>query len=379
MTTKKLVAACKCGNLILAKKIYYKRELYNNILKLNIFTDSVLNKICKGGHTDIVIWLNEVCDIDFNENQFMHACIHGRIKLAQWLSNNINIIEYDTAFILSCEYGNINTAKWLISKLIYNKSQIIREAFKRACNCNHINIAIWLYNLDINLISFNDKDKALLYACANNNIKIAEWLQQIGANIHIEENKTFIVACEHGNIEIVKWLYNLGVNIDKEKIFLQLCIFSQIELMDWLIQLESKLHIKIINRAYINAWKYKNVKVIMWLHNHGASLSHFSWTHMPNNDLIAKIFQLNNLEKKLLSGVNNKSLDNIKEAIQEGVDYTMLNDFAFFRSCYFGNTEILEYLSNIEPRYYYEIIKINNFNKIINYEKKEICKNARNI
>lgn len=321
------------------KNLKFEPKVYNAIY------GSRFIKACTEGQFDIAQKLY-LLDIDIhtnNEEAFRYACSNGNIEIAKWLYQlgaNIHAKNDDT-FICACSNGHINLAKWLYQLGIDLTSGFDKGiCFVSACKNGHIEIAKWLRLIG----AFTDLNEAFKLACANNYIDIAEWLYQLNADIHFNNDEAFRLSCLSENIEIAKWLYNIGANIhaNNEEAFILACQNGSFEMVKWLYQFD-------INLLYLK--------------------------RSPNINILKNIFNLNKFEIKLFKGILNADLESITDAINNGANYCILDDYAFYKSCKENKIEIAEYLSELDKRYFY---KLDEDHHIKSYKIVTFPKNARN-
>ena len=73
----------------------------------------------------------------------------------------------------------------------------------------------WMSNED-EVISFQDKDNALIEASSGGHLDIVKYLVENGADIHAENDYALIWASNYGHLEVVKYLVENGANIHAE-------------------------------------------------------------------------------------------------------------------------------------------------------------------
>ena len=103
----------------------------------------------------------------------------------------------------------INWFDYMVS--IYDKFIDTNEAkmnFMKACQYGYYLIAKMLFNKYPNKI-LPYLDSAFLLVCNSGHLNIATWLYEIDVNIHIDEEKSFCDACGKGHLDIEIWLYDI--------------------------------------------------------------------------------------------------------------------------------------------------------------------------
>lgn len=253
-------------------------------------------------------------DININKG-FEHACKYGHLNIVQWLhslDDNMDNDRYEIGLMWACRYGHLEMVKWLLSLGVDNYD--ITEGLRLACINNHLNIVKLMYSLGIDITHDYVEGSPFLLACSYNNLEMAQWLQSIGADIHANREEAFNSACYNEHLEIVQWLWQFEINL-------------------------------------------------VFIHT------------IPSEKILTKIFQLNENEIKLFTAAIELDYEKIKELIEAGINYTILDHFIFKKSCYQNAIDIVEYLSNCDDRYFF----ILRDKKIINYGIAKYPKNAMNL
>lgn len=216
-----------------------------------------------------------------------------------------------------------------------------------------------------------NSDQLFLEACSNGNLNLAQSLYGI-MNIHINKNESFLNACKYGHIEIAKWLYQMNIDVDiMNDAFSMVCWQNHLDLAIWMKEIGVDIHAN-DERAFRWACSAENMEIIIWLYQFDIKLIYFE--KIPTKKILYNIFKLNKINVKFFKGAMIGCLKTIKEAIEEGAEYDILNDYAFNKNCCENKIALVEYLASLDPKYYYEI---SNY-KIINYMVNRISKNARN-
>ena len=200
--------ACESGNLDLVK------WLYNLDGKININTrdEEAFCNACKNGHIEIAKWLLSLDSNiinKFNRNKvFSDACGNGHIEVAKWLYNDdVNIhYYYNTAFIEACEKGHIEVVQWLYS-LTDDTSKFEINKFITSLFDKKLSIVQWLQSY-INIDNINE---CFDNSCRGGNLDIAQWLYslEIKPDIRYNNDNPFVKACKNSRINIVTWLVSI--------------------------------------------------------------------------------------------------------------------------------------------------------------------------
>lgn len=183
-----------------------------------------------------------------------------------------------------------------------------------------------------------------------------------------------ILDCSRGNIKRAQETYNSYEKLDILNCIFNLACYTKHEnIIYFLLEQEIK---KITNNESILIESYmKNARLVaQFLFSDRINL--FRLNKPLSKKILTNIFQLNEKEGKLFNAAIIGNTEVIKNLIQQGVDYSFLDNFVFYRSCINNNIEIAEFFSKLSAKYYYEIEPESS--KIIDYNII-IPKNSRNI
>lgn len=146
----------------------------------------------------IVKWLyplnNYNCQLSYNLT-FELCCRNNNINVAKW---------WHTSTLARNRGYTID-----ISTIT---SHTLAFSFKRGRR--ELAVAKWLYKLDPKHITKIGQE-ALNLRCQLHNDKIGavKWLQSIGVNVRNDDDSAFKISCDNGNINIAKWLFSLEIPI----------------------------------------------------------------------------------------------------------------------------------------------------------------------
>lgn len=354
----KFIEACKHGNIDTVQKKYIKildifithNKNYINIIECEDCNDNIIK--CKDRDPCIMNKaLNVACNNDNN------------IDIIKWLYH-LSIDKYN--FLIhgldqSCINGNLELAKWF-----YTQGAEITSHIFYYC---HKNLIQWLYQMYKGIIPV---DEILMYACLRGEFDIAQWAHQMGANIHYDNDIAFRYAITSNNLHIVKWLHSLGANIAAKNnaAFISACRYGRIDSAKWLYENGIDIHAN-NDLAFEYACNNNKITIVKWLYQFNVNILCLSKS--PSIEILRTVFNLNDIEIDFFRGILKGDLKIIDNTINNGVNYKMLKHYAFFKSCSMNNILIVNYLSELSSRYYYEI----NNNIIENYEKKKYLKCVR--
>lgn len=259
----------------------------------------------------------------------------------------MNDKEYcDARFQDSCQRGKIKKAQKYYNGIIGIDSEP-ESAFKWACRVGNMPVVLELYK-KVNI--YDKENKAFNSACINGKTKIVKFLFTLDPNIiTLFDNyvDTFILTCKNGNTKIVEWLLTE-------------------------IKYDDETYTRAFNEALHNEYKY----ILKLLYKMNINLMHINFTHPPTKRITKKIFHLDDKESDLFIATINKDILIMKKCIEEGVDFSILNDFVFLKSCANNNIEIVRYLSDMSSRYTFMLNGANN--RIIDYDAMPFPKNTIN-
>jgi hypothetical protein len=262
--------ACESGNIDLVKWLY---DLDGKI-KINTRDEEAFCNACKNGHIDIAKWLLSL-DSNiinrFNRNSvFSNACRNGHLEVAKWLYNDDVDIYYNSPFMDACENGHVEVAQWLysltddVSKFEINKfftglfsyngklalvqflqtyinNDNINECFVSSCRGGNLDIAQWLYSLEIKPDIHYNNNKPFIEACDNSRINIAIWLKSICDDYYFE-----VTHNEYGDYINDYYIISKGKSIKsllKDKDYDKICDILKIKKEDFEINKEDKCSI----------------------------------------------------------------------------------------------------------------------------------------
>jgi len=194
--------ACESGHLHVAKWLV---SLGTNVRQASIY---LFGNVCTRNHLHVAKWLKRIIDATFDLDAFVHVCEHGYLNVAKLL-HALKVdtrIRYERAFKAACASGRLEVATWLWTLNIVNIYHEDNYAFKHACIGGHLEVAKWLHNLGAGV---GDKEWAFINACKHGHLEVAKWLQSFGIDAHIYKQ-----AIRAANLmkrpKIVKWLNGLN-------------------------------------------------------------------------------------------------------------------------------------------------------------------------
>ena len=166
------------------------------------------------------------------------------------------------------------------AKLLYfhlNKTKrILPPTFSTACIFNNLELAKFIYLIEPHIYISDDDEYIFRNACKSGHLELAKWLLSIkpDIDISIKDEYAFRWAC-YGHLEVAKWLISIkpDINIDAfhnndddfddimddesyyiiydderdKTAFEMVCESNNLEIAQWLCELNKKYHIEIEN------------------------------------------------------------------------------------------------------------------------------------
>jgi hypothetical protein len=123
--------------------------------------------------------------------------------------------KYADVFRDSCGFGHLEVAKWLyeldVNIDIHARKE---EVFRISCGFGYLEMAKWLYGLDGKIDIHIDNEDAFRWSCSNGHLDVAKLLYELDGktDIHAGDDEAFCISCSKGHIDMAMWLYGL----DKE-------------------------------------------------------------------------------------------------------------------------------------------------------------------
>ena len=230
--------------------------LINHGADVKMRNNLILFKACEYDNLEIANFIIEHTDIDIKKytNKIINMCCDkSSLKLLEFFISkkliDLDSEEYYHAFHSSCDYGHISIVKLLYNSVPIDEFYIRMTNYIELNDClvsvvrnGHLELAKWLYNLDI-----FDINNEILYieVCSGGHINMLELLNSL-ETISIDiQKKGFEYACYNNHLDMAKWLYEL-VNIDLDNEFYDEFIIKMCENIN-------------------NMANYKNYDVILWI------------------------------------------------------------------------------------------------------------------
>lgn len=176
---------CKSCSYNSLKWLYKKNPKIKNINNI----DFAILQTCSGNNVDIIKWIIDTFDFDFNKNlgNYIKYSIENDAYLVfEYLYDKSKPIIDNSIFYSICEYGSVNIAQFIFKKKIIdtNKTNIIENGFLKAGLNEHNNILNFLLSINNNINIGLVDNKVFKLACKNNNINIASLFKNRYPNIY---------------------------------------------------------------------------------------------------------------------------------------------------------------------------------------------------
>ena len=177
--------------------------------------------------------------------------------------------------ILDLNKKSFEEAKSLYFHL-YKTTRILPPTFSTACRFNNLELAKFIYLIEPHIYISNYDEYLFRNACKSGHLELAKWLLSIkpDIDISIKDEYAFRWAC-YGHLEVAKWLISIkpDINIDAfhnndddfddvmdeetyyiiydderdKTAFEMVCESNNLEIAQWLCELNKKYHIEIEN------------------------------------------------------------------------------------------------------------------------------------
>ena len=179
-------------------------------------------------------------------------------------------------FIKACKAGKLEEAKKIFGKINKNDIKIFDIAFNKAFENNKLEIAKWLYSLNLNDNIYLNLicDTIFHNEYKNKNSEVIKFLGDIDNkfNIHANNEEAFRIACNREDLDSAKWLYSLDgkidIHVNNEEVFRIACNREDLESAKWLYSLDGKIDIHVNNEeAFIIACRKEDLESAKWLYS----------------------------------------------------------------------------------------------------------------
>jgi hypothetical protein len=124
------------------------------------------------------------------------------------------------------EYGFMSIPLKIIGKIKRKK------IFKHLCKKGLILACKWIYSLGIIDIHYHN-DLYFRIACKYGHIELAKWIYSFGnIDVHIFDDEVYVLSIVNNKIELFKWLYTIDKCNNLLRIYIKICHYGHIELID---------------------------------------------------------------------------------------------------------------------------------------------------
>lgn len=239
---------------------------------------------CSNGYLEEakIVYSLEKVKIGTLNMAFIKCCYKGYINVAQWLymlrkvvnDSSIDYINKGQENVIFCD-KNSDEREWMIEGVripINNQG-----AFYYSCIMGHLNIAKWLYSVDLSIdISF-EANIIFSDSCVKNCLEVVKWLYSINPDQYKNSRKIlydlFFMCCREGHIDMVKWIYSINSGIfeqyDKSYeygIVMNICLDGHIEIAKFLYTINKDIF-KYLDIVTYSIICYNNhLELIKWIY-----------------------------------------------------------------------------------------------------------------
>ncbi len=273
---------------------------------------------------------------------FMFGCRTGFLEMVQWSFHiGKSYLDKDAGFMLACSTSHFEIVKWLCSN---DTSKLVTDhiIFKLVCRSNNFEALKLINSVECNTFE-KFMNEEFIHAYTAGNLEIAKWLFSNGAGFNDEIFKS-------GHLEIIKWLYDdlkMDIHANDDEVFKSACSNGQIEIVKWLISIDTfnpdegfklacingyfdiaqllyspDIKIEIFKTVCING----HLEVAKWLHNKS-----------PENSFTMELFSIVCL---------NEHLEMVKWLYSISTITININEL-FRNVCQNGHVEVAKWLFNL--------------------------------
>ncbi|XP_065846510.1 uncharacterized protein [Oscarella lobularis] len=186
---------------------------------------SPLHYACKNGHKNVADFLisNIISDDVYldkpdkdKKTPLVYAYENGMLSVVEQLESRGCSLDVDEALLTSvCQSGSIA----IVNRIIERNEKIVRDVwkyFRKACEKNRVDVAIFLLRRFDELLSEDGRD-ALLVACQNGCLCVINHLVKRGFSLTQKtsnENGLIHVSCKSNHSNVIHYLLDLEVQCD---------------------------------------------------------------------------------------------------------------------------------------------------------------------
>ena len=216
-----------------------------------------------------------------NNDVFIEACKNDNIELIKkiyqlkdWIFNikdETDIYTEEDALCFCCRNGYLNVVKYICSTNTVDIHEKKEEPFTLACQCNHLDIAKFLYDIDPSIDIYVDSCNPFALACKFNNLEVVKWLIDIEPSVLDSEEfpDYFTESCENGSIETIKYILSvkedLFTRIDAKELIKTVSYTSNQDVLKWLLEKVSISNSDIIDSTFTSACFKGNINIVKYL------------------------------------------------------------------------------------------------------------------
>lgn len=255
--------------------------------------DSLFSYLACNGHLECMKYLIELGKVDIHlfKHVAINSCFYGHMNVFLWLlelNDDIDINSLNLIFTYLARHGNIDQMKNLLTKypdidIGYYSNHI----FKLAAKNGHLNIIKWLLEKDNIFYKNIQNGRTFKHAFLNLHYDILEFCLELEPTLINHEYIKYIVISKfyklkNDYLETFLWLTNKGIldlNCFNKWNFMEICKYSDVNFIKYLIDNSQKYYSKFVNCKLIKEIIYKNINLAKYF--------------MENNKNLINIYNIN--------------------------------------------------------------------------------------
>lgn len=150
------------------------------------------------------------------------ACLYGKYNVYKWFLTIYDDcdLDYDELFIKCCRSGNLYMAQEIFTKVNNPSHKCISTALYDACIHNYLDIAQWLYSLQI--VKFEDFGTwfslLMIYCVGSNCTDVIKWIYSVYKfDLFYNNDAYYKMMIESNYTELAEWYYNTALESGDEQ------------------------------------------------------------------------------------------------------------------------------------------------------------------
>jgi ankyrin repeat protein len=177
--------------------------------------------------------------------------------------------------------------------------------------------------------------------------RLVKTLADLGADIHIDEDKPFLYSAKYGNLEVVKYLVERGANVGYKPLFCS-ARYGHLEVVKYLVERGANIHYNVFgNNVLTNALHH--LEVVRYLVESGVNITIYNlYEAIPEDRIeIIRLYLSNHTfnQLELANALNEASIyGNLKIVKLLYSHGAPIWDTALVNSARYGHLEIVKFL-----------------------------------